>query len=227
MTARRGAEAGMGAEESHQALATEVTVLATQATIEALAHRIERAYRRRKSRGYRDRSTSRVWEAAAAVLVKIHGDDPSMPLDPELYVAVQAANTLFPDPWIELTQPRSEWRYRHRVRLMIRGLRAELRAEVRSAEGRIRAGESTVEGLMGGVKRPSPLACYIVARRVGSDELAERLRPAAARQHQSCPLYRPASLPLLPPELYPESELPADQEPVALTRHLRPEILLN
>jgi hypothetical protein len=204
-----------------------VTVLATQATIEALAQRIERAYRRRKSRGYRDPSTSRVWEAAATILVKIHRDDPLMPLDPELYVAVQAANKLFPDPWIELTQPRSEWRYRHRVRLMIRGLRAELRSEVRAVEGRIRAGESVVEALLGGAKRPSPLGCYIVARRAGCDMLAERLRPAAVRQHQSCPLYRPASLPLLPPELYPESERPADQEPVALTRQLSPEILLN
>jgi hypothetical protein len=204
-----------------------VTVLATQATIEILAQRIEQAYRRRKSRWYRDCSTSRVWTTAAAILAQLHQDDPAMPLDPELYVAVQPANTLFHDPWVELTQPSAAWHYRNRVRKMIRGLRDELRSEVRSAEGRVRRGEAIDEVLLNGNKRLSPLGCFIVAHRAGRDELANRFRRGAVQQHQSCPLYRPASLPLLSPELYPVRERPADKELVALTRQPSPEILLN
>lgn len=150
-----------------------------------------------------------------------------MPLDPELYVAVQPANSLFYDPWIELTQTSSAWHYRNRVRKMIRGLRAELRSEVRSAEGRVRRGEAIVKVLLDGRKQLSPLGCFIVARRAGCDELANRFRRGAVLQHQSCPLYRPASLPLLSPEFYPVRECPADKELVALTRQSSPGILLN
>lgn len=202
-------------------------MLATQAAIETLAGRIERAYRLRRSCWYRGCSTARVWETAATNLLQLHQEDPSLPIDPELYVAVQPDDKALADPWTELAHSSSAQRYRDRIRLMVRGLRSELRAEVRTAENRISRGEVISKVLMARSERLSPLGCYIVARRARCDELAERFRSAAIDQHRSCPLYRPASRQLLDPELYPLKERSTDDELVELTRPLLPQSSLN
>jgi hypothetical protein len=213
--------------ECHNTLTGEVTVLVTQETIETLAGRIERAYRLRRSGWYRGCSTSRVWTTAAAFLVQLHQDDPTIPIDPELFVAVQPDHGAFQDPWNELIRPVAARRYRDQVRGMIRGLRAELRAEVRSAERRLRRGEAIDAVFVTRKGRLSPLGCYIVAVRAGCDDLAERFRVEAVKQHRSCPLYRQASLALLPAESYPVGERSVDEELVALTRHLTTQPNLN
>jgi len=202
-------------------------VLATQAVIENLAERIERAYRLRRSGWYRGCSSSRVWSTAAAILAQLHQDDSTLPLDPELYVAVQPASAPFDDPWIALTQPSSARRYRCQVRALIAGLCSELRAEVRSAERLISRGETIAAVLSGPNRRLSSMSRYIIAVRAGRAELAERYRYAAIEQHRSCPLYRPASLKLLPHELYPVREHSSGEELVAMTRHHSPQPHLN
>ena len=50
--------------------------------------------------------------------------------------------------------------------------------------------------------RISPLGLYITALRAGRADFAQRLRFAAIQQHNYCPLYRPASLALIPAALY-------------------------
>jgi len=217
-------------EDCHNALAIEVTVLATQATLDGLAERIERAYRLRRSGWYRGCSTAGVWSTAAAILVQLHQEDPTLPLDPELYVAVQPVSTSgtgFDDPWVGLTQAAAARRYRRRVREMIRDLRAELRAEVRFAERRISRGEAIGKVLLSPHQRLSPLGCYIVTIRAERVDLGERFRLEAVEQHRSCPLYRAASRQLLPPDFYPVRERSPDEELVAMTRHLSPQVHLN
>lgn len=220
----------IASEDWHNALAPEVTVLATQATLDGLAERIEQAYRLRRSGWYRGCSTDRVWSTAAAILVQLHQEDPTLPIDPELYVAVQPVSTPgagFDDPWVGLTQAAAARRYRRRVREMIRELRVELRAEVRFAERRISRGEAIGKVLLSPHQRLSPLGCYIVAIRAERIDLGERFRVAAVEQHRSCPLYRAASGQLLPPDFYPVGERSADEELVAMTRHRSPQIHLN
>jgi hypothetical protein len=178
-------------------------VLATQAELESLATRIERAYALRRPQWHPGCSAAGVWGTAASILYQVHLDDAMVPLDPELYVASQPGHPSFADPWSELTQAASAERYRESVRLIIRGLRHELRCEVRLAERRVRRGRPVEAVLLSKDRSLSPLGRFIVARRLGRDDLAEQLRPLAIDQHKSCPLYRQASLPLLPPGAYP------------------------
>jgi hypothetical protein len=159
--------------------------------------------------------------------MQLHQDDPMMPVDPELYVAVQPVSSPFDDPWIALTQPASGRRYRRRVRALIAGLRAELRTEVRAAQRLISRGESFDTVLLSPNKRLSPLSRYIIAMRAGHVELGERFRHEAAQQHRSCPLYRSASRPLLPPGLYPVRGQRSNEELGALTQHHSPQPHLN
>jgi hypothetical protein len=202
-------------------------VLVKQALIEALAERIERAYRRRRSVWLRAGSSAGVWSTAAALLVELHQHDPTLPLDPELFVAVQSSGLASDDPWMGLTQPSSARCYRSRVHTMIRSLRAELRAEVRWAERRIARGESLDNVLSRGKKRISALSSFIIAIRSGNLARAAKFRCDAVLQHRSCPLYRPASAQLLPPDLYPVRERSIDEELVAMTRQLAPLPHLN
>jgi hypothetical protein len=214
-------------EVGHTEQAIEVTVLSTQAALLGLAERIERAYRLRRSGWYRGCATAGVWSTAAAILVQLHQDDATLPVDPELYVAVQPVGALFDDPWEGLTQPPAARRYRTRVREMIRALRLELRGEVRYAERRIRRGEAISKVLNNASKRLSPLGCYIVAYRAGRAALGEKFRLGAVEQHRSCPLYRAASQHLIPPEPYPGRERSVDEELVAMTRQCSPQFHLN
>jgi hypothetical protein len=178
-------------------------VLASQETIDTLADRIERAYRLRHPGWNRGCSTSRVWAAAATVLHAVRRDDPTIPLDPELFVAAQCGVLEFADPWLELADPTAGRRYRDRVWQIVDGLRCELGREVRRAEREIRRGIPIDRVVLAKGRSLSALGCYILARRAGRDDLAERLRRGAADQHRSCPLYRQACLSLLPPDAYP------------------------
>jgi hypothetical protein len=204
-------------------------VLATRAALEVLAERIEGAYRLRRSGWYRGCASAGVWSTAAAVLVQLHQDDATLPVDPELYVAVQPVRAPFDDPWTELTQPSAVKRYRTRVRELIRALRSELSSEVRHAERQIGRGEAIDKVLNTPNQRLSPLSCYIVAYRAGRADLGEQFRLGAVAQHRSCPLYRAASLHLIPPESYPGRERSADEELVAMTttHQRRPQFHLN
>ena len=178
-------------------------MLATQAVIDALAGRIERAYRLRRVGWHGASTSSRVWTAAASVLLAARASDPLLPLDPALFVAAQPADEMYPDPWGELTQPSAVENYRRRVRAIVRRLRAELSAEVRYAEDRISAGGSVARVLSSNSRRLSPLGRYVVAQRAGRPALAGRYRHDAAVQHESCPLYRQACKEILPASAYP------------------------
>ncbi|MFO0910664.1 MAG: hypothetical protein U0794_20340 [Isosphaeraceae bacterium] len=181
-------------------------MLATQTTIDALATRIERAYRLRRPHWHGGCSSARVWSAAAWVLWQVHENDPVVPPDPELFVAAQPNDSPYPDPWGELTREDSARRYRQRVRSIVRALRAELAREVRHAEELIDAGQAIATVLRSSRTRLSPLGRFIVAHRAGRTTLARRYARDAAEQHRACPLYREASRRLLPPAAYPISE---------------------
>jgi hypothetical protein len=183
-------------------------VLATHEILDQLAGRIEQAYGLRRPHWLRGCSTSRVWYTASLRLWEAHASEPGrIPLDPELFVAAQPISTPFSDPWTELAHPESARRYRSSVRQITRQLRAELKREVVRAERLIRQGQEIDDVLNRATRGLSSLGAYFVARRAGRDDLAERFAAGAAAQHRSCPLYRPASLALIPAELYPEDRL--------------------
>jgi len=181
-------------------------VLATQAMIDGLADRIERAYCLRRAHWHGGCSTDRVWTVAATELLQIHDRNPGIPLDPELYVASQPATSSYCDPWVELTRAESGERYRRRVGEIVRSLKVELTREVRHAEERIAAGRSISRVLTGRGKWISALGRFIVARRAGRTALAQRFVSDAIEQHRSCPLYREASAVLIAPGDYPVTE---------------------
>lgn len=178
-------------------------MLPTQETLDRLAVRIERAFTLRCSNWYRGCSTHRVWSAAATILWEVQFEDPTIPLDPELFVASQPLTSSFADPWSSLAQPEAGHRYRRSVRRIIRRLRTELKREIRRAEDLLRQGRalSTIIGSQDA--RLSPLGLYIAAHRADRPDLAGRVRPGAIEQHNCCPLYRSACLAFLPAELYP------------------------
>jgi hypothetical protein len=188
-----------------------VNVLATQKTIDNLAERIERAYRLRRPDWRGVCSTSRIWSVAAMNLLQVHESDPSLPPDPELFVAAQPGDARFADPWLELTRPEAARFYRRGVRSIVRRLKRELSAEVEHAESRIGSGEGISRVLRSKSPRLSPLGRYIVALRAGRKVLAKRFVADLVEQHRACPLYRDASLAFIPPEVYPvtvSSKLP-------------------
>jgi hypothetical protein len=188
-------------------------VLPTYEVLDHLADRIEQAYALRRPSWLRGCSTSRVWYTAALRLWEAHTGDPDrVPLDPELFVASQPISAPFSDPWTELAHPESARRYRAAVRRIVRQLRAELKRELVAAERSIREGHE-IGGVLGRKNhRLSSLGSYILARRAGRDDLAERFAAAAASQHRSCPLYRSASLAFIPAEFYPDENLVLERE---------------
>ncbi|MFI5454784.1 MAG: hypothetical protein ACHRXM_04975 [Isosphaerales bacterium] len=183
-------------------------MFATQEVLDHLASRVEHAYGLRRPRWWRGCSTQRVWFAAALRLWGVHAQDPlRIPLDAELFVASQPISTAFADPWTELAEPEAARRYRSRVRRIVRRLGSELRREVRRAERLIQRGHEMSAVLSVQDGRFSPLGCFIVAQRAGLADLADRFAAAAAAQHRSCPLYRSASLALIPADFYPDENL--------------------
>lgn len=202
-------------------------VLPTQEIIDHLAERIERAYALRRAGWDRGCSTGRVWAAAAMCLWQAQVDDPTIPLDSELFVASQPICGALGDPWVELTQVEAGWRYRLQVRRIIRHLRAELTREVRRAE-RMMAGEAPVSAAsLSRDQRLSPLGCYIAAHRMGRADLAGLFAQGAVEQHRGCPLYRPASLSLLPAESYPIDDGSVAPERATVIRNRKKSIVMN
>jgi hypothetical protein len=170
--------------------------------IGSLADRIEQAYMRRYPDWTPARTSAGVWAAAAAGLSMLHRNVPSVPVDPEMFVAVQPKRA-WADPWADLAQESALRRYRRHVRRIIAQLREEIRDEVRAAERSVRRGSSLATVLSESGGRLSALGRYVLARRAGLYDLAERLRPEAERQHRSCPLYQQACRSLLPTDAYP------------------------
>jgi hypothetical protein len=196
-------------------------VLPTQDKLDRLAARIEHAYALRRTQWWRGCSTLRVWSAAALRLWQAHAEDPQVPLDTELYVASQPISAPCADPWLELAQPEAARRYRTRVYQIVRQLRSELKDEVDQAERSIQQGREINSVLFLKNRRLSPLGRYITAHRAGRADLAARLAAAAVEQHRSCPLYRVASLALLPAQLYPVAVPGLEQEAQALPHATR------
>lgn len=176
-------------------------------TVERIAERIERAYRRRHVERYRGGEHSGVWGVVANTLVDLHRADPSLPLDPELFVAAQRRNTLWADPWQDLAAASSVRRYRRTVRKIVRQLREEIRGELRHATALKRRKGSLETIVCSRSTALSPLGRYILAHREGRPDLAEQVRSDACDQHWSCPLYRRACAAWIPPGAYPVSEV--------------------
>jgi hypothetical protein len=160
-------------------------------------------------------------------LYRIHEEDPAIPVDPALFVAVQPGHPSLNDPWAELTETASARRYRSRIRQIVRGLENELRVELLRAERRIRRGESIERVLLTKHQSLSPLGCYITARRAGRVDLSEQFRAEAIKQHQACPLYQQAVLRLLPAEEYPVNEPLTALPPSPTVRLKRSRVSLN
>jgi hypothetical protein len=195
----------------------EVAVISSQDDIEQLADRIERAYRRRYPYWKPIGLTPGVWDSAAARLLEAAEFEPAIPIDPELFVAVQVMGEIRHDPWTELTQACS-------LRLYLRALGrivGQLREEVRRAESRLLRGMTLDRLLAAQSSRISPLALYILAHRAGRHDLTKRLRSEAEGQHRSCPLYLLASRSLLPAHAYPldpgNHSAPGESELVAFS----------
>ena len=201
-------------------------MLATQNSIDILAERIERAYRLRRPEWHGGCSTSRIWSVAAVTLLQVHESDPSLPPDPELFVAAQGSKVPFADPWLELAQPESARCYRKRVREIVRRLRRELAAEIRHAESRIGSGQRISRVLLSKSPRLSPLGRFIVAHRAGRTALAQRFVADLVEQHRACPLYRDASLEFISPEVYPVV-VSRKTQVVPTRRRLRAQAYLN
>jgi hypothetical protein len=175
-------------------------------TIELIAERIERAYRRRHTERYRGGDHAVVWGLVATALIELHRADPGLPLDPELYVAAQRRNRLWADPWQDLVGDEPARRYSRTVRKIIRQLRCELRDELRYASA-LRRRHGSLETIVSSqgkhTKSISPLGRFIIAHRAGRADLMDRVRSEACDQHWSCPLYRQACASWLAPGAYP------------------------
>ncbi len=178
-------------------------MLPTQETLDRLADRIERAFLLRRSNWYRGCSTPRVWSVAATILWETHCEDPTIPLDPELFVASQPLSATFADPWSSLALPEAGQRYRQNVLKIIRRLRNELKRELRLVENLVLQGRALRMLISSQNARLSPLGLYLAAHRASRPDLASKLRQRAMEQHDCCPLYRSACLALIPAELYP------------------------
>ena len=181
-------------------------MLSRQVAIDALSTRIERAYHQRRPEWHGGCSSTRIWGAVATGLIEATEVNPSLPVDPELFVASQSFGSTFPDPWSELTGVESIRRFRDRVEWIVRALREELTDEVNVAEKRIAGGQSILKVLGTASRRISPLARYIVAFRASRQRLTLRLLEDAKSQHHACPLYRQASSSLIAVEHYPVIE---------------------
>jgi hypothetical protein len=79
----------------------------------------------------------------------------------------------------------------------------------------VREGNGLAQVLKKRDARLSPLGLFIVAHRAGRPKLAERMRLGVVEQHRSCPLYRLASVSLLPAELYPDVDSMPEDAPEA------------
>ena len=141
----------------------------------------------------------RLWTAAALCLWQAHADDPTLPLDSELFVASQPLMGSLGDPWVELTQVEAGRRYRIQVRRIVRRLRRELTREIRRAERLMtQAGGSIGSSLSGDAP---PLSAGVLHRRAADGSTRDRgsaspspprnstgpARSTASRANHCCP----------------------------------------
>jgi hypothetical protein len=159
-----------------------------------------------------------VWSAAAWCLWQAHESDLRVPLDSELFVASQPITDALADPWSELAHPEAVRRYCVNVRRIIHQLRSELKREIKLARRLIFRKREIGPALLARTSRLSALGCYIAAQQTGHADLAGRFVAAAVEQHRSCPLYRAASLTLLPGELYPVDDTDTSNSMIAVYR---------
>lgn len=171
--------------------------------IDRLAARIELAYRRHHPLETTLGDGADVWIEAARSLMELHRLDPSLPADPELFVATLTRRGRKADPARDLNRVDALARYRRRVRRIVRHLRSEVLTELRWVEARLTLGRPLDGILAEGSPHLSPLGRYIAARRHGRADLACLLQSAARRQHLACPLYQQACRGLLPRGGYP------------------------
>jgi hypothetical protein len=182
-------------------------------TVVQLAERIERAYRRRHPGMRFDEGVGVIWDMAAELLLAAHRADRNVPLDPELYVAVQHMGGRLADPWHELT---GEWaiaRYKGQIARIVRRLRRELKGELAVLDRWMASGMSLDQALVRVSGLVSSLGRMVAAYRRGRHDLVSQFHAAARAQHQACPLYRLAVIGLLPEGDYPVFDLlPAVQQ---------------
>ena len=191
-------------------------MLTTQSHLDQRAARLERAYRRRHPNWLATGLTPGVWGAAAARLMEAGRAGSGLPVDPELFVAVQDCKSFRPDPWAELTQERAARAYRVAIRKIVQQLRAELKAELRWSRRHLLSGQSLDQVFNLTKSRVSPIAKLVLCEEWDRTDLAESVRPAAEAQHQACPLYRLACKDLMTTSAYPAPQPPASSaEPVA------------
>ena len=171
--------------------------------VEQIGDRIERAYLRRRPEWKHAGLDPRLWVASTAILMDAHRADPSIPLDPELFVACQTANPTDSDPWRELTRASSRRRYLACVKRIVLKLRRELRNELHRINLAEKRGEDLKSVLLTPSRSISPLGCYLAACLKKRNDLAELLRDEARAQHEACPLYREAAVGLAPEQDYP------------------------
>jgi hypothetical protein len=186
----------------------------TTRDLDHLARRIEQAYVRRNAGIRQFRNDPRVWTAAASLLVEAPRWDKRIPIDPELFVAVQKRSDVSPDPWDELASTASLKRYVRKVRNMIRELREELKRELRLIRRGLRRGQSLELLLTTSTGHVSSIGCYIAAVQAGRMDLADRHRAGVREQHEACPLYRSACSGMIPSERYPVVEMIVTLDPV-------------
>ena len=180
-------------------------MITTQNNLDQIAGRIERAYHLRHPNWLATGLTPGVWGAAAIRLLEVADARSSLPVDPELFVAVQDYKTFRRDPWRELTQEGATKAYRVAVRRIVRQLRRELGAELRWAARYLNSGRSIEELTESPKSKVSPMIKVMLCHEYDRSDLAELIRPAAEAQHLACPLYRAACKHLVPSEVYPRS----------------------
>ena len=184
-------------------------MLTTQSHLDQIAARIEQAYQRRHPNWLATGLTPGVWGAAAARLMEVELAGTDLPVDPELFVAVQSYKPFRRDPWAELTQERAAKAYRVAIRKIVKQLRAELKAELRRSRRHLLSGRSLDEVFSLTRVRVSPIAKLVLCEESDRTDLAEAIRPAAEAQHEACPLYRLACEDLLTTTAYPTPQPPA------------------
>ncbi len=178
----------------------------TQHHLDQLAGRIAQAYHRKHPLWVEIGLTPGVWNSAAIRLNEVAIYHPGLPIDPELFVAVQDYRTFRRDPWCELTQEGSAKVYRATVRKIIKRLRTELATELRRSKRHLAAGR-TLDDIMTSTKsRVSPIAKLVLCHDQDRTDLVEAIRPSAEAQHVACPLYRFACKNLMPRSVYPEPQ---------------------
>lgn len=178
-------------------------MILTPRAIEQLADRIQRSFLLQCPEWRQVGLDSRLWSAAAAILTDAHREESWVPLDPELFVASQFVGNASHDPWRTLTRVGSKRRYLSRLRKIVRGLRLELREELRRVDRAVRRGDALEVVLLGPTRRVSALGRYLAAYRHGRADLADRFHEPACDQHAACPLYREAARTLAPENAYP------------------------